>query len=166
MYGGLASTIRVSLIETSTYNKKFKERFPWKEGKISLGRFGHTMHRFDSKRFLIYGGEIGTPRKDFTMSQLKLYRILGMFLYNSDTSKVQRLADKFSNGPRPRKFHSSCLLGKQFLLVFGGIEASQMISKNESKSTSFSDFWVFDICLLYTSPSPRDKRQSRMPSSA
>ena len=25
---------------------------------------------------------------------------------------------------------------------------------------------VLEICLLYTSPSPRDKRQSRMPSSA
>ena len=25
---------------------------------------------------------------------------------------------------------------------------------------------VYDTCLLYTSPSPRDKRQSRMPSSA
>ena len=25
---------------------------------------------------------------------------------------------------------------------------------------------VFGVCLLYTSPSPRDKRQSRMPSSA
>ena len=25
---------------------------------------------------------------------------------------------------------------------------------------------VYSICLLYTSPSPRDKRQSRMPSSA
>ena len=25
---------------------------------------------------------------------------------------------------------------------------------------------MLDICLLYTSPSPRDKRQSRMPSSA
>ena len=25
---------------------------------------------------------------------------------------------------------------------------------------------LFKICLLYTSPSPRDKRQSRMPSSA
>ena len=25
---------------------------------------------------------------------------------------------------------------------------------------------LFDTCLLYTSPSPRDKRQSRMPSSA
>mgnify|MGYP003315239426 CR=1 FL=1 len=27
-------------------------------------------------------------------------------------------------------------------------------------------FYVLYICLLYTSPSPRDKRQSRMPSSA
>ena len=27
-------------------------------------------------------------------------------------------------------------------------------------------FGQIDICLLYTSPSPRDKRQSRMPSSA
>ena len=26
--------------------------------------------------------------------------------------------------------------------------------------------WCFNTCLLYTSPSPRDKRQSRMPSSA
>ena len=29
-----------------------------------------------------------------------------------------------------------------------------------------SDGWLFQFCLLYTSPSPRDKRQSRMPSSA
>ena len=43
-------------------------------------------------------------------------------------------------------------------------------------SQSFKDEWGFDFivsgsirssnCLLYTSPSPRDKRQSRMPSSA
>ena len=26
--------------------------------------------------------------------------------------------------------------------------------------------WQHEYCLLYTSPSPRDKRQSRMPSSA
>ena len=26
--------------------------------------------------------------------------------------------------------------------------------------------YVYNACLLYTSPSPRDKRQSRMPSSA
>ena len=33
-----------------------------------------------------------------------------------------------------------------------------------------ADVWPavahYDVCLLYTSPSPRDKRQSRMPSSA
>ena len=29
-----------------------------------------------------------------------------------------------------------------------------------------ADLLVVYICLLYTSPSPRDKRQSRMPSSA
>ena len=37
----------------------------------------------------------------------------------------------------------------------------------EARSLFPADFrvWV-DTCLLYTSPSPRDKRQSRMPSSA
>ena len=32
--------------------------------------------------------------------------------------------------------------------------------------TTNEDYGLTDICLLYTSPSPRDKRQSRMPSSA
>ena len=36
-----------------------------------------------------------------------------------------------------------------------------------SKAQSTNDFYVAGKgCLLYTSPSPRDKRQSRMPSSA
>ena len=30
----------------------------------------------------------------------------------------------------------------------------------------FADNQIREVCLLYTSPSPRDKRQSRMPSSA
>ena len=30
----------------------------------------------------------------------------------------------------------------------------------------YMGFDILDFCLLYTSPSPRDKRQSRMPSSA
>ena len=30
----------------------------------------------------------------------------------------------------------------------------------------YNDTVVISTCLLYTSPSPRDKRQSRMPSSA
>ena len=34
-----------------------------------------------------------------------------------------------------------------------------------NKLIALSIGWIL-ICLLYTSPSPRDKRQSRMPSSA
>ena len=33
-------------------------------------------------------------------------------------------------------------------------------------ATTVSAVTLHEICLLYTSPSPRDKRQSRMPSSA
>ena len=38
--------------------------------------------------------------------------------------------------------------------------------KDEERSTAVISGAVFMSCLLYTSPSPRDKRQSRMPSSA
>ena len=41
------------------------------------------------------------------------------------------------------------------------------IDKGRRKVKSFkSEEGHFNVCLLYTSPSPRDKRQSRMPSSA
>ena len=43
-------------------------------------------------------------------------------------------------------------------------------SKNiiEVKNLCVSDGWIdlFSVCLLYTSPSPRDRQKSRMPSSA
>ena len=37
---------------------------------------------------------------------------------------------------------------------------------NQMSNISIEDARTLTICLLYTSPSPRDKRQSRMPSSA
>ena len=39
------------------------------------------------------------------------------------------------------------------------------LSENFHKAKNFEKIGI-EICLLYTSPSPRDKRQSRMPSSA
>ena len=40
-------------------------------------------------------------------------------------------------------------------------------NENEKNNENESDGWnEVRTCLLYTSPSPRDKRQSRMPSSA
>ena len=44
-------------------------------------------------------------------------------------------------------------------------DAKNLINSLERAPESLSDA-ANGICLLYTSPSPRDKRQSRMPSSA
>ena len=48
-----------------------------------------------------------------------------------------------------------------------GITTSE-VRDNDEKDKSQQTFYAAEsgICLLYTSPSPRDKRQSRMPSSA
>ena len=48
------------------------------------------------------------------------------------------------------------------------LPVSPIVGSRESKSEAcnWAFLWLPDGCLLYTSPSPRDKRQSRMPSSA
>ena len=45
-------------------------------------------------------------------------------------------------------------------------EATKPEIKEAVKTLYNEDAVTIDTCLLYTSPSPRDKRQSRMPSSA
>ena len=40
------------------------------------------------------------------------------------------------------------------------------VASNNIASDTYKAVQHFHLCLLYTSPSPRDKRQSRMPSSA
>ena len=52
-------------------------------------------------------------------------------------------------------------LVREYLLT-EGYKDTQTVKKNPAGDESK----VFDICLLYTSPSPRDLSTSRMPSSA
>ena len=57
------------------------------------------------------------------------------------------------------------------LMISSEAESEQIIELIVSQLTREADVLEFDriqleSCLLYTSPSPRDKRQSRMPSSA
>ena len=70
----------------------------------------------------------------------------------------------------------SMLLWLLILTLFGGCAAwfdgglpetlrARVLAVQSSVSVAFYAFILF-TCLLYTSPSPRDKRQSRMPSSA
>ena len=49
---------------------------------------------------------------------------------------------------------------KQIMKVF-----KKLLSKNKNIDTTLEKF-LSNLCLLYTSPSPRDQRGSRMPSSA
>ena len=46
----------------------------------------------------------------------------------------------------------------------GGLTAANILAR-EGRSVLLLE-QHYKLCLLYTSPSPRDKRQSRMPSSA
>ena len=74
-------------------------------------------------------------------------------------------ASKYSSGMR--------VIGKVVEIDDKGNYAIiESLPKHRYEITDFNDFelWSKQIedktCLLYTSPSPRDKRQSRMPSSA
>ena len=54
-----------------------------------------------------------------------------------------------------------------FIIVSAGLKSEGVIPAEQFKNEKGEiTVQVGDFCLLYTSPSPRDKRQSRMPSSA
>ena len=59
--------------------------------------------------------------------------------------------------------HEAMLLACDFL--FDDITEDSIDSFNSEKIYTLTTY-LYNGCLLYTSPSPRDKRQSRMPSSA
>ena len=50
-------------------------------------------------------------------------------------------------------------------VILVGDSASNVMAGNETTVPITLEHMIYH-CLLYTSPSPRDKRQSRMPSSA
>ena len=59
--------------------------------------------------------------------------------------------------------------GNLAVAIFGGIETAAEadgVATDDSEQPDSSAADGPQACLLYTSPSPRDKRQSRMPSSA
>ena len=59
------------------------------------------------------------------------------------------------------------LLQGQYLYLLAGLFLAQVFLCFRLRHSSASiPPWYDWVCLLYTSPSPRDKRQSRMPSSA
>ena len=57
--------------------------------------------------------------------------------------------------------------GKRYLWLLSPlVPVLALIGLGLHQSLGWGAFTWSGVCLLYTSPSPRDKRQSRMPSSA
>ena len=55
---------------------------------------------------------------------------------------------------------------KEAIEASGILEIYNQIDLSKQQVGIFSKFASLDTCLLYTSPSPRDRTRSRMPSSA
>ena len=65
-------------------------------------------------------------------------------------------------------FGAGCFWGpeKKFSEIKGVIETQVGYSQGLTDKTSYEEVCKGNTCLLYTSPSPRDRQKSRMPSSA
>ena len=71
---------------------------------------------------------------------------------------------------QPKMAMEECAIGKSRIKIFGVAKGSGMIQPNMATTLGyiFTDAEIPNdiFCLLYTSPSPRDRTRSRMPSSA
>ena len=72
---------------------------------------------------------------------------------------VKRYVRRLTAGQPERIYRMECEPGAEAQVDFG-LGAPVMVDGRKRRT------WVFRICLLYTSPSPRDRTRSRMPSSA
>ena len=86
-------------------------------------------------------------------------------------SKMKVLVEKISNNKEliGRSYNFAPEIdGNVIISINDNNDLKKYIGKFVEANISFADEYDLygETCLLYTSPSPRDKRQSRMPSSA
>ena len=118
------------------------------------GKVGGDIVKVDVEKKIIidtYKGE-GMPGWDMAYNlDGHFYAVDGRELYQfNTTTNTKKSLGQLIGDEVPNSGH-----GAQWT----GIDGYHYISNNKTGH-------LYRICLLYTSPSPRDKRQSRMPSSA
>ena len=83
----------------------------------------------------------------------EIQSLLYEYAFHLDSGDLQEMANMFA--------HAKFVAGDGSGVEISGVENILKLYKEHTRI--YSDDGT---CLLYTSPSPRDKRQSRMPSSA
>ena len=91
-------------------------------------------------------------------SRIKTLRMKGLRRHFYNGKGFQRLTKNCFNFLF--ELDTTCPLTTQNLILFPAL------LKEFDTIVVAHNYVPIDVCLLYTSPSPRDKRQSRMPSSA
>ena len=98
-------------------------------------------------KFKEFSGIYGVPRGGLCLA-VALSHKLEIDLISKPIKNALIVDDVYETGLTLTKFKN--IEGAMFFVLFSKIRPT----------------WWNTVCLLYTSPSPRDKRQSRMPSSA
>ena len=114
-----------------------------------------------------YGCVAGYPDGYFRGNQA-MTRYEAAALLNACLDRVTELTDELSRLVKEFETELSILKGRVDGLEarIGELEATQFSTTTKLKGKSTFVFGATSGCLLYTSPSPRDKSSSRMPSSA
>ena len=87
------------------------------------------------------------------------------------SDKKPELSDAMKKKMEPRVFTKNPILGTKFTIAIssakGGVGKSTFATNLALALKKVGcKVGLLDACLLYTSPSPRDRQKSRMPSSA
>ena len=136
----------------------------------ALRTFGHGIGSIALASLLSQDRAFGAEDISFPNFAPKAKRVIFLFQAGAPSQM-----DLFDYKPRLNKDHGKELPAEvrmgQRLTGMSGYQASLPLVRSpfKFKQQGESGHWMSDLlphCLLYTSPSPRDKRKSRMPSSA
>ena len=86
--------------------------------------------------------------------------------WDRNTFAENRITEAFLEGSYDKQIDEDKEFVEKVKGIFLNKGTNQAISENKDELYENFRFQEYRTCLLYTSPSPRDKRQSRMPSSA
>src|SRR5674476_494738 len=102
--------------------------------------------------------------KQIIMAHQKLF----VDIYLTDSPEVEAIVDQMIHAKLPHKsIKLYQYLMEAFILSGGGDQSNQGYYGNQRVKPTFNRVrQALKGCLLYTSPSPRDRQKSRMPSSA